>query len=514
MKIKLIIAGLAAALSAASAGAVAPERSDSSLVTFGAGLINVAGKGDFAPYYLSANRHGILTQSADVVLDLGAECRLDTTRRFSWGFGAEGGAAWAESTAYQRYTAAGGWSEHDLNGRHAFLQQLYAEVKFRGVFLTVGMKSRGSALLDDRLSSGDLIESGNARSNPEVRIGFINFQNIPFTRGWVQIQGEISYGPMTDYGWLKDHFNYWSGHITEGSIRNYKRCYFRTKPDERLSVTVGAQCVTVFGGTQRVYSRGVMTSERRFSRSPRAFVEAFLPVSEGQEDFRLGNTLGSWDLLARYSLDGGRQVKAYFQWPWEDGSGIGRRNGFDGLWGLEYKAEGPGWLTGAVVEYSDFTNQGGPLHWAPADRPGTSITAPATGSDDYYNNAYYNPYANYGLSIGTPFLKAPLFNTGGEMAYLYTRQRGFHIAVEGQPTARLSYRAMVSYRKAWGNGWTPVLHPLHDTSVMLEAAYALPRVEGLRVKAAFALDHGTLLGNNSGGELTVSYTIGVGRRNR
>lgn len=502
---------LSALILAASAAGAAPRSDNASpdMAVFEAELLNTAGTGNFAPYYFSANRGGRLTQSANVQLDLRASKEVDLGRRFSWGAGIEAYGGWREQTAYERFDGSA-WHEHDLNGSQAaVLRQLYGEVKFRGVFLTLGMKDHASALLNNRLSSGDLMESGNARPQPGFRVGFIDFQNIPFTNGWVQIQGEFSYTWFTDYGWLEDHFNHYSGHITKGSINNYKRCYFRTKPTERFSVTVGAQCATVFGGTGIYYQGGEFTRSCTFSKSPRAFIEAFLPVSSGMEDFRLGNTLGSWDLKARYRLKNDDQIMAYFEWPWEDGSGIGRRNGFDGLWGLEYRRASKGWFTGAVVEYLDFTNQGGPLHWSPADRPGTTITGQATGSDDYYNNAYYNAYANYGLSIGTPFLKAPLFNTDGYMGYANTKLRGFHAAVEGNPTDRLSYRAMVSYRKAWGNGYIPLTTPLHTTSVMVEARYDPARLEGLSFGAAFALDHGTLLGNNSGGMLTISYRFGV-----
>ena len=80
-------------------------------------------------------------------------------------------------------------------------------------------------------------------------------------------------------------------------------------------------------------------------------------------------------------------------------------NGFDGLWGLEYRSDHSNKLiTGAVIEYIDFTNQSGPIHWTPNDRPGTPITSHSSGADDYYNNYIYNGYQSRGLSIGSPFV--------------------------------------------------------------------------------------------------------------
>ena len=41
---------------------------------------------------------------------------------------------------------------------------------------------------------------------------------------------------------------------------------------------------------------------------------------------------------------------------------------------------------------------------------------------------------------------------------------------------------------------------------MLEAGYSPRKVAGLTVLAQFALDHGTLLGNNTGGMITVRFS--------
>ena len=468
-------------------------------------FITGAGKGDFAPYYLNANRHGLITQSANAVADLRLGKQLDLSRRFSYGFGAEAAGGWTEPTTYETFRYDQRWTDHDMRPAAVRLQQLFGEIKWRGVFLTVGMKNHESALLNFRLSSGDLIESGNARAIPEARIGFIDFQDIPFTSGWVQLQGEIGYGKFTDKHWNFDHYNYFNQHITEGSWINYKRWYFRTKPTQPLSVTVGAQCSNIFGGTAYSYRHGELWRTRKSSCNARDFIEAFLPLND-RETFRYGNSLGSWDLKARYRLKSGHEVSAYFQWPWEDGSGMAKRNGWDGLWGLEYKAPRKGWIDGAVVEYIDFSNQSGPLHWSPTDRPGTTVTGKATGGDDYYNNVFSNSYTNYGLSIGTPFVKAPYFNLDGSPVYTGTRLRGFHAAAEGHPHPRVEWRAAVSYRKAWGNGKIILPEPQHTFSMLLEAGYSFPQVRGLSVSGAFALDQGNMFGNNVGAEVRVRYS--------
>lgn len=473
-----------------------------------------AGNNDFAPYYIASNNHGILTQSKNALLRLGARHDMDTTRRFSYGFGIDFLAGYGSTTDYLRFSADaasgipvtnGFLTENPQHPSRIWLQQLYGEIRYRGVFLTAGMKQHSSALLSHTLSSGDLVESGNARPIPEVRIGFNDFQNIPFTNGWVQIQGEISYGKMTDNRWLREHYNYYDQHLNQGALYSYKRCYFRTKPSERFSATVGMQVGAFFGGRTTWYYNGKWDGEKKFSSGVKQFFKMLLPTDGGLEYYS-GSSLGSWDILFRYRLNNGSELKAYLQKPWEDGSGVGFLNGFDGVWGVEYKASRPGYVSGAVFEYLDFTNQSGPMHWDPDDNPGTTIRGRAEGCDNYYYNHEYNAYANYGMAIGTPFLVSPIYNTDGYLQFAANRMRGFHIGIEGELTREISYRALGGYRKSYGGGRVPFLSPKENTSFMLEAAWRPLKVDGLAVKAQFGLDHGSLLGNNTGGLITVSYS--------
>ncbi|MDE6346028.1 MAG: capsule assembly Wzi family protein [Muribaculaceae bacterium] len=475
-------------------------------VGYEAEVVLNAGSGDFAPYYIASNRHGLLTQSSDALLRLEAVRSLDLSRRFSYAYGAEVVAGYADKVDYLCYDPASETFRAHGEGPSAIsLRQLYGEVKYRGVFLTVGMKQHESALLDFSLSSGDLVESGNARPVPEVRVGFVDFQDIPFTDGWVQIQGEIAYGKFVDNGWLKDHYNYYDWHINLGSLYHYKRCYFRTNPDQPVSVTVGMQTSGQFGGITHVYANGVETKQYTGRTSFKDFINMFIPRQQSGSRFYDGNSLGSWDVMARYRFNSGAQIKAYVQKPWEDGSGIGWMNGFDGLWGLEYAAsQTDAVINGAVIEYIDFTNQSGPIHWSPGDSPGTTITSNATGADAYYNNFQYNSYMNYGMSLGTPFLPAPIYNTDGYMAYVDTRVRGFHAGVSGR-IGNVDYRILGGYRKGWGDGKAPTATTHHDTSVMVEGAYTVPSLPAMRVKAQVGFDSGNMFGDNFGACLTVAY---------
>lgn len=467
-------------------------------------LTGGAGSGDFAPYYIGSNNHGIITQANNLLIGIGARQHHSEGRRFSYAWGVELYGGYSSSATYRTYRT-GEWTDNPQHPSRIWLQQLYGEVRYRSLFLTAGMKNASSGLLNDALSSGDVIESANARPIPQVRAGFSDFQPVPFTNGWVEIQGEISYGKMTDNGWMRDHYNYYNDHICTGSLYTYKRCYFRSKSSMPFSVTLGMQVTGFFGGKTEYYSKGVLTATEKHASGIKEFFKMFIPT-EGDEMYYLGSSLGSWDIMLRYDLPCGGRIKGYMEKLWETGSGIGFLNGFDGLWGLEYQAPSKGLISGAVIEYLDFTNQSGPIHYDPDDIPGTLLGVHTNGGDDYYNNYTYNAYMNYGMSPGTPMLRSPLYNLDGYMGYVDNCVRGFHVGITGNISHRLSYRVLGGYRKGWGAIRLPRSESVHDTSVMLEGTYVPPIVDNkLNVTAKIALDRGTMYGNTFGALVTVSY---------
>lgn len=477
-------------------------------VNWEASLGGIASSGDFSPYYINSLTHGRYSQGYTLQAEAAAWRPLDTSRRFSWGYGADVIAGATSSVGYERYDGATQkWFTHSERPSAVWLQQLYGEVKYRSVFLYAGMKEETSALLNQKLTSGDLIESGNTRPIPQVRAGFIDFQDIPFTDGWVQIQGEVAYGRMLQDGWLRDHYNYYNYHITTGAIYyNYKRCFFRTKPSKPLSLTIGMQAAGIFGGYNRYYKKGELTKVLRHSTKLKTFFKMLIPTEDGGDAFYTGSNLGCWDINLRYRFPSGHEVKAYTQWLWEDGSGIGKLNGLDGLWGLEYKAPRKGYISGAVIEYFDFTNQSGPLHFAPGDFEGTTITDHASGGDDYYNNYTQNSYAYFGQAIGSPAFLAPIYNRSGYAGFRANAMRGFHVGVEGDITDEISYIFKGGYRKAWGNGSFLLPAPVHLSSVMVSGQWSPARVKGLTLNASLELDRGNMPCNSFGALVGVKYS--------
>ena len=486
-------------------------------IDYSAELIGNAGSGNFAPHYIASNVHGVITQSNSCLLKLDLHRDLDLSKRFSWGFGASTVDGFASATDYSVYDI----ENKELTTRavrpEMFVrQELYLDLKYRSIFLTLGAKEMNSKMLNSRLSSGDLTISSNARPVPGIRAGFVDPQNIPFTNGWVQISGEIGYYRQTDNDWIRNHYNYYNHAITVNHWLNYKYCYLNTNPDKAFSFTLGLQASCQFGGEIHYYNKGELTSTIDMSPTLGTFFRTMVPGGggnvQGDQLFVEGNHLGSIDLMGRYRFKKGTELKLYFQNPWEDGSGLGKMNGFDGLYGIEYKsASSKGIVTGAVVEWLEMMNQGGSVIYVPQDWEDlgieNQIQTPATGGDNYYNNyCYYSGYSNYGMSYGSPLVKSPLYNLDGHLKYTDNRMRAIHAAIEGRPFNNWAYRIMFSYTKSKGTIGVPITTPRANYSGMLECIYNWKNVPGLDIKAQIGFDKGALYGNNFGALLSVSYS--------
>lgn len=485
----------------------------SDTIRWEAGFNGGGSTGDWAPYLIGSNSGGrhAMKGTADVYGLIAKD--FNSAKRFSWTAGAEVAAGYQSSADYDRYDVDK--SEFVARSWHparATVYQLWAGVKYRGVNIWAGMRDHRSLMVDDDLSSGDLTLSNNARAVPQVEIGFVDFQNIPFTKGWVQIMGGISYGKFTDNKALKGRYNYWNDHIALGTLFTYKYIYFRTPQDKPFAVTIGVQAAGQFGGTSYYYSQGNEYKIVKQKQNLRAFWEMIIPTKRFSDGFVEGNHVGTWNLKGRYAFRSGYNLEGYFQWHWDDGSGMAKRNQWDGLWGLSLSFPGDfAPLRKVLVEYIDMRDQSGPIHWAPSDTPGTTITTEASGGDNYYNNSSFNAWTNYGLGLGSSFPKAPLYNADGYPQFKHTRTQGVHIAATGNFCPTVEWNAKFSYGLARGNGRIPYPTTLHNTSALVSAQWDAVRIlKGLRIGGTVAFDAGSLRGDNFGVLFNASYTGAFG----
>lgn len=494
--------------------------------TVGAEMNLGAGSSEFAPFYLHSNRFGKITQSKNVQLDIWAVDSLDLDKRFDFAWGVEAVGGYSSKANYRHFNEqwlsdpkAPQFEANPQGPAAIWLQQLYAEVKWRSLFLSVGLKDRPSCFVDRELSSGDLLWSGNSRGLPEARIGFVGFQSVPFTNHWLQIDINLSYGKFVDTKWIENHFDYWNGKMNPGSFWTYKRIALRSKESKPLMGQFGFQMTGIFGGWTYRYGNGTETERVNNYGGFKDFFLMILPInSESHEGYKTGDHKGTWDVALRYRFKNGETLRAYTQWFWEDGSSLLKQNKADGLWGLEFKMGRRWWISGAVVEYLDLTNMSGPISYSPGynNTGGANLPHTIHGRDGYYNNYYYRSYVNYGLNMGTPMVMGILFNTGYNDLILnngsipYFRVRGIHLAVEGALGPHFDYIVKYNHRKAWGDTNTyTLIRPAESDSFMIGALYRMPQVTGLTLNAALGVDKGNLPGDAFGVMVGASYTLPV-----
>ena len=152
----------------------------------------------------------------------------------------------------------------------------------------------------------------------------------------------------------------------------------------------------------------------------------------------------------------------------------------DGMVGFEIKLPQNRFVSDVVYEYLKTTYQSGPLYHDHTEAIPDQISA----GDNYYNH---------------------------NLTFTSNRFKSHHLAIAGQPLPFLSYCMFYSHQRSLGTYNTPFYraHTSHD--MLLDVTWSPERLGKLRtsgwhVGAAFAFDRGSLIGNNTGFQLTISKT--------
>lgn len=481
--------------------AVSPARAQSGALTsvdYDLAAETAVGTGDFTAYQLTANRHHVLATRPNTAY---LRAKVSASHQLA--------DDWTLSGAVDAVGAV--HADHK-----AYLQQCYLNLRWKDFFVEAGTREQAPILRNATLSSGAFIKGNNAKPIPQIHLGTNGFWTVPYTRDWLQISFDFGYGKLLDSQYREDAF-YRPGsgntHYATGALYHQKHLYFRSNPQKPIFVTVGIEHVAQFGGTGYNNETGTLVAKEK-PGNLKAFWKVILPVGDSKyyennalEDWVYGNHLGSMTVQLGWNIDQHHQLTAYLDNPFEDGSGIRKSNGFDGLWGLEYQntTEGRQYVRGAVVEYLQTTNQSGPLHWDSGDYPEPirhQITDLVTGDDNYYNHAFYGAYDHYGMSNGNGLLPSPIYNRDGFADYRDNRVKAWHVAVSGELTDRLSYLVRGAYREGWGTYGIPLASKHHSFDAMLQATYA---AGPWQLSGAYAFDKGNILGDCSTFNFKISY---------
>lgn len=489
---------------AARAFAQTPSLGDG--VTYKVEAAATASSGDFAPLWLTANRHGLSSvEPCSGYLRAAVERPIETDSCHSWrvGYGAD-------------LVAAAGHTSY------AFPHQLYAEVEWRMLRLELGQKERSLPLMNDELSTGGMTFSRNARPVPQIRAGIPNWTNISGRSHFLAIRGHAAYGMLTDGRWQRDFAT------TQGSNHLYaqrvlyhsKDIYFRFGNPHRFPLTgvFGLQMVGEFGGKVFNLSDRAGTGNDNFSTNQvmshgiKDFWHAFVPggsdVNDGPFANVAGNQLGSWV----FSLDWNTPswgLRAYYDHYFDDHSQMFFQYGWrDHLFGLEAHLPTNRIVSTIVYEHLSTTDQSGAVY-----HDITSVLPyPIYGLDQYYSHHIYGAYQHWGQTLGNPLLLSPIYNDDHaavsqqyRLTPFHSRIRAHHIALTGQPMSELSWRLLFTHQHSLGC-YNLNIEDARATHLLLEADYSPKAWAGWTFSLGLAHTGGSLMPQSEGLQFTVRKT--------
>lgn len=456
------------------------------------------GTGDYTAFQLVSNRHHTLGTRSNTAYLRGA---INVAHSFNKDF-VMSGAIDAIASVH---------ADHK-----AYLQQCYANLSYKSFFIEAGSREEKPVLRDNQLSTGAFVKGTNAKPIPQVHFGTNSFWTVPYTKDWLQINFDFGYGKFLDNDYHERMFRQEGSNnkkYATGTYYHQKHLYFRSNPTKRFFAIAGIEHVVQFAGTRYEYENGELVAKQK-PANLKAFWNVILPLGdsnyfehESNEDWVFGNHIGMMTVQFGWNINKNHLLQVYLDNPFEDGSGIRKGNGWDGLWGVQYNNKNIGrqYIRSAVFEYFQSTNQSGPLHWDGGDYPDpirSQITDFVTGNDDYYNHSFYDGYAYYGMTPGNSLITSPIYNKDGNLYFRDNRVKAWHLGVNGEITSCLSYLVKGSYREGWGRYSYPLPVKHHSFDAMLQGVY---NVGPWQFSASYAFDKGNIYGNCSTFDIKIGF---------
>ena len=444
--------------------------------------------GNYSPFWLNSNSYGrVSTKKANAYMLVGIKHKQSICKDLVFHTGI------SIVAAEPRY-------------KTAYIEELFGELTLKKFRLAIGSFRNYSSLWDERLSTGDMVHSNNARPIPEINISIPTFTTIPFTKGWIQIKGDFALGKSFDNSYLEQYVNPGTTYI-QSVLWHHKSAHFKisdTKSDFPIELTLGFQHWAQWGGVSTNANIG------KQPQSIRDMVKVITGSSGGNNATIndqmnvLGNHLGSYDMaIAWKSMN--FKLMGYHQLYWEDKSGIELSTGTDGLWGIELSLNKFKWIDKIVLEHFITMNNGGPFHFIDFDHetwPGRG-----GGGERYYNNGEYTTGASYfNRGIGNPLLPGPVYNEEGILGFLNTRVKDWHLGMSGTLSKHINYRILCTYMNTYGRPDRPFRDIKKGVSGLIDINYKHPKLKDWDFTGSLAADRNELFGNNLGFSLKIKKT--------
>ena len=447
--------------------------------------------GNHTPFWLANNRFGLSSiKKANGYLRASFFRETPHKKPFEIGFGADIAVA-------ANYTST------------FIIQQLYADLRYRCLNLTIGSRETRSQMVNPELSSGDLLFSDNARPIPQARLAIENYTTVPWTKQWLAVRGYFSMGAFTDDRFQKT-FTAGRSKRTKHVLFHSKGGFLRIGNRDKFPLTVegGLEMAAQWGGT-------VIYPDGHTLALPHSIKDAFKIVIPAGSDSKnpelsgealnvLGNHVGQWSAAVDWhdkNRDWG--ARAYFEHFFEDHSMMF----FDYKWrdmllGFEFDLPKNPIVSTIVYEYLYTKDQAGPVYWDHTPE----LPEQVSGRDSYYNHGLYVGWEHWGMGIGNPLVISPIYNTDGSLSFKDNRIIAHHIGFKGSPLPTVEYRVLLSYTRSWGTYSKPNADIKRNLNGLLEVTWHPGFLNGWMGRIGIGGDAGSLLGKSVGAMITISKT--------
>ncbi|MFR9164853.1 MAG: capsule assembly Wzi family protein [Dysgonomonas sp.] len=379
-----------------------------------------------------------------------------------------------------------------------YIQQLFFDINYRALGLSIGMKERYNPIRNTKLSSGIMSYSNNMRPVPQIEVGIPEFTDFPFTHGKLQIKGGLSYGKFLDDKFKEKYAG--DGNYVKNILFHRKYGYLKLQLKPTWDLIAGLDMSAQFGGDRYMDGKYVGSNPHGFDD----YIKVLFNMSGGSKSDlgdqinKLGNSFGSWHIVFNYYAEK-YHVRIYNEHFFEDNSGLVFRNMPDGLYGVELNLKKKQLFSSILFEFLYARNHSGKYTLNEKGQ-----MSPIRAADDYYNNYMYISASNYGFVVGNPFFVSPIYNGRQNLIVLNNKIVAYHAGVCGYYNNNLSYRLLLSYTRAYGAARMPETWTFkHQFSTMYEMTYANPNLKDWEFTGALAYDNSDMVGKNFGGKLSI-----------
>lgn len=386
-----------------------------------------------------------------------------------------------------------------------FVQQLYLDLKYQKVGLSIGQKERKMKFRNNDLSTGGLSLSNNARPIPQAEFSTLEFIPIPYSKSTLSFMGGVSYGFYTDNSYRQKAD---SGTYLKNALFHHKYLYLKIeRPKSQWNLIAGVEVATQWGGDR--YDKNTFSYSN--PSSLKDMFKVFTHRSGGggsrEEDQinKLGETWGSYHLIFNYRFRNDSRLRIFYEHFFDDRSGIEYMNYPDGIYGIEYNFNKKQFLSTILFEFIYTKHQSGPREY---DEDGNWIHIST--ADDYYNNWSYVSNQNHGFVTGNPLLTSPLYYKGESLAILNSRIAAYNLGFEGWLHDNLSYKAKFTYSQGYGTPLIKLPKKSKDFMSSIEVCYSNPNLNNWQFTGTLAYDNSNMfIGKNLGVQFKISKEFNI-----